>query len=77
MDVLETDEARDVWQLIRRCANQLRAVPGAVIGFDFGSILMLGRAAGVNPVALAEWLPGIEGRAVTAMNKRMKDQGNG
>jgi hypothetical protein len=75
--VLETDEARQVWNLVLRCANQLRLVQGAVAGFDFTAILMMGRATGVNLTALAEWLPAIEARAVNAMNKRMKDQGNG
>jgi D-alanyl-D-alanine carboxypeptidase len=37
----------------------------------------MGRAAGVNTTALAEWLPGLEATAVNAMNKRMKDQGDG
>jgi hypothetical protein len=44
-------------------------VPGAIVGFDFTAILSLGRATGVNITALAEWLPGIEAKAVNAMNK--------
>jgi hypothetical protein len=44
-----------------------------VVGFDFGAILSFGRAAGVNMTALVEWLPGIEVKAVGAINKRMKD----
>lgn len=72
-----THEGRQFWELIRRSQNQLRIIDGAVIGFDFGAILALADATGVNRAAVGEWLPNVEAVAVTKMNERMKEQTSG
>lgn len=65
----ESWEGWQVWDLARKMQGQLRAVPGAVIGWDIGAGLALGAALGVCPVAAAELLPEIEAVAVREMNK--------
>jgi hypothetical protein len=55
-----------------RLGGQLRAVPGAVLGWDLGAALALARALAVDPLIAAEILPEIEAIAVRAMNDRMK-----
>jgi hypothetical protein len=57
------------WEVLRRCAGQVRAIPGGVYGIDFGAILLLADAMGaVNPL-LTELLPEIEPIVVKAYRK--------
>jgi hypothetical protein len=55
--------------------GQLRAIPGAVLGWDLGAGLALGHALGVPALAAAEWLPAIEAVAVRKVNERMSRDG--
>jgi hypothetical protein len=55
--------------------GQLRAVPGAVLGWDLGAGLALGLALGVPALAAAELLPAIEAVAVRRINERMSRDG--
>jgi hypothetical protein len=59
---------------VERVQNQLRILEGAVIGFDFGAVLAFAGAMGVNPAAVAEWLPGIEAVVVRELNKTLRDR---
>ncbi|GAB4227801.1 MAG: hypothetical protein Kow0032_07300 [Methyloligellaceae bacterium] len=54
--------------------GQVRAVPGAVLGWDFGAAFALVNALGVNPLIAAEILPEIEAVAVRAINETMKTE---
>lgn len=54
-----------------RLGGQLRAVPGAVLGWDLGAALALARGLGVNPLVAAELLPEIEAIAVAAANEEL------
>jgi hypothetical protein len=42
-----------------------------VIGWDMGSALALGRALGVPPLAMAEFLPPLEAVMVRRINEQM------
>jgi hypothetical protein len=55
--------------------SQLRAIPGAVLGWDLGAGLALGAALGVPAMAAAEFLPAIEAVAVRKLNERMSRDG--
>jgi hypothetical protein len=55
----------------------LRAVPGAILGWDFGAAMAMAEALGVNPVAAAEILPEIEAIAVRHLNERMRTNSDG
>jgi hypothetical protein len=55
--------------------GQIRAVPGAVLGWDLGAGLALGAALGVPALATAELLPAIEAVAVRSINERMSRDG--
>ena len=50
----------------------MRAVPGAVIGWDMGAALAMAEALGVPPVAVAELLPAIEAVMVGKINEQME-----
>jgi len=52
--------------------GQLRAVPGAALGWDLGAGMALARALGVNTLVAAEILPEIEAIAVRAINNQLK-----
>ncbi|MDO5606721.1 MAG: hypothetical protein Q4G25_16330 [Paracoccus sp. (in: a-proteobacteria)] len=55
--------------------GQLRALPGAVIGWDMSAALALGNALGVPVIAIAEFLPVIEAEMVRKINAQIaKDQ---
>jgi hypothetical protein len=57
--------------------GQLRAVPGAVLGWDLDAAMVLAQALGVSPVVAAEILPELEAIAVRHMNERMKAESDG
>ncbi len=64
-------EGAQVWDLAQRLGGQLRILPGAVIGWDMGAALALGKALGVPPLAMAELLPPIEAVMVRRINEQM------
>lgn len=59
-----------------RMGGQLRAIPGAVLGWDMVAALALGRALGVDPLVIAEILPEIEAVAVRKLNEQIKGSDN-
>ncbi|RMF34691.1 MAG: hypothetical protein D6754_14565 [Alphaproteobacteria bacterium] len=67
-----THEGWQVWDLVGRLGGQLRALPGAVIGWDMSAALALSEALGVPPAATAELLPIIEAVMVTKLNEQME-----
>jgi hypothetical protein len=67
----QTWEGVQVWDLVQRLGGQLRVVPGAVIGWDMGAALALGRALGVPALAIAELLLPIEAVMVRKMNEQL------
>ena len=72
MNAAQSVEGAGVWDLALKLGGQLRVVPGAVIGWDLGAAVALGRALGVNPLATAEILPAIEAVAVRAINEQLR-----
>jgi hypothetical protein len=66
-----------VWDLVLRLGGQLRAVPGAALGWDLSAALALAAALGVDPRLAAEILPEIEPVVIGRINSRMKESGDG
>jgi len=66
-------EGWQVWDLAQRLGGQLRAIPGAVIGWDMGAALALASALDVPPAACAELLPMIEAVMISKLNELMED----
>lgn len=60
-----------------RLGGQLRVAPNAIIGWDMGAALALGRALGVSTRAAAELLPEIEAEMVRKVNEQIKAGGAG
>ena len=54
-----------------RIGGQLRIAGAAVMGWDMGAVLAMATALGVNPRAVAEFLPGIEAVMVRKLNEQM------
>lgn len=42
-------EGWQVWDLAGRLSGQLRAIPGAVLGWDMGAAFVMGAALGISP----------------------------
>jgi len=61
-----------VWHLVERLGGQIRAMPGAVLGWDMTAALALGRALGVPERAMGELLPEIEAVMVRQVNAQLK-----
>lgn len=57
-----------------RLGGQLRAIPGAVLGWDMNAALAIGRALGVEALIIAEILPEIEAIAMRAINDQLKSE---
>lgn len=71
----QTEEGWAVWDLAGRLSGQIRAIPGAVLGWDMAAALALGRALGIPALAIAELLPVIEAEMIRRMNEQIgKDQ---
>lgn len=60
-----------------RLGGQLRVIPGTVLGWDLGAAMMLAEALGVNRLAAAELLPGIEAVMVQKANEQIEGVRNG
>ena len=59
--------------MLLRCSGQIRAVPGAVLGIDFGAAFAIGQALGYDAGALAELLPAAEAGMVAALTTRLME----
>jgi hypothetical protein len=58
--------------VLLRCSGQIRAIPGPVIGIDFGAAFTVAKALGYDAIALAELLPAGEAGMIAAINERLK-----
>jgi hypothetical protein len=65
-------EGADSWDLLRRCANQLRIAGRSVVGIDLGAALALAQALGLSPLVTAEILTDAEPVVVTALNRAIE-----
>ena len=70
----QTLEGWQVWDLALRLGGQLRAVPGAVLGWDLGAAMAMAAALGVEPLLAAEVLPDLEAIAVRAHQRPHGDE---
>lgn len=61
-----------MWDLALRLGHQVRAIPNAILGWDFVAAFALAEALGVCRTAVAELLPEIEDVAMTRINERMR-----
>jgi hypothetical protein len=67
-----SDGGWQAWDVLLRCSGQIRAVPGAALGLDFGAAFAISQALGYDLVALAELLPAGEAGMIAAINERLK-----
>lgn len=73
----QTLEGWQAWDLVQRLGGQIRAIPGAVLGWDMGAALAMARALGMDPTATAELLPTIEAVMVRSLNARTEGGSDG
>lgn len=71
-----THEGWQVWDLAQRLGGQLRALPGAVLGWDMTAALAMADALGLPARAAAELLPGIEAEMVRKLNALIASGGD-
>lgn len=64
-----------MWDLVQRLTGQIRAVPGAVLGWDMTAALAMAEALGIERRLAAEWLPAIETEMVRGVNGRISQGG--
>jgi hypothetical protein len=53
----------------------VRAIPGAIIGFDMTAVLALARASGVSEALVYEFMPALEAVLIEAHNRDPEDNG--
>ena len=72
-----TDAGWQAWDVLARCAGQLRLAPNAfvVIGLDLSATIALATALGYNARFVAELLPAAEAGLVKALNERLDSPG--
>ena len=66
-----TLEGMQVWELVGKIGGQLRAIPGAILGWDMTAALALARALGVSTFIAADLLPEIEAVMVRKLNEQI------
>jgi hypothetical protein len=71
-----TDAGWQAWDVLTRCAGQLRLAPNAsaVIGLDLAAAIPLATALGYEARSVAELLPAAEAGLITALNERLATQ---
>jgi hypothetical protein len=57
--------------------GQIRAIPGAVLGWDMTAALSMAAATGISPRAVVELLPVIEAAMVRKLNEEREGRGDG
>lgn len=57
-----------------KLGHQVRAVPNAIIGWDFPAAFALADAMGLSRPVLAELLPEIEDVAMQRINEQMREE---
>ena len=67
-----SDGGWQAWDVLLRCSGQIRVIPGAVIGIDFGAAFAVAAALGYDTIALAELLPAGEAGMISAINERIR-----
>lgn len=67
-----TLEGWQVWDLVLRLGGQLRALPGAALGWDFAAAFALAHALGIDARLVAEILPELEPIVVQKINEQVK-----
>lgn len=77
MNYPNTFEGAQVWDLAGRLSGQIRAIPGAVLGWDMTAALALAHALGVPALAVAELLPVIEVEMIRKTNDRLGEGSDG
>lgn len=73
MSAPQTHEGWQVWDLVGRIGGQTRAIPGAVLGWDMNAALAMGRALGIESLAVAELLPAIEAVMIRKTNEKIEE----
>lgn len=71
-----TDAGILAWEVIRRCAGQVRAGARGAYALDFGAILALADAMGAKNDILVEMLPEIEPVIIRAYQDVAGDDGS-
>ncbi|WRH63803.1 MAG: hypothetical protein RSE12_05545 [Fuscovulum sp.] len=57
--------------------GQIRAIPGAVLGWDMTAALAMAAAMGISPRAVVELLPVIEAAMVRNLNEEREGRRDG
>lgn len=74
-DAPQSEAGESVWDVITACGNQLRVAPmGGAFALDFGAVMQMGAALGVDAGLLAEVLPDVEGEIITALADAADDE---
>jgi hypothetical protein len=55
-----------------RLGGQLRAIPGAILGWDMTAAIVLADALGADRAAAAELLPAVEAVMVRKLNEQIE-----
>lgn len=66
-----------MWDLAQRMGGQIRAIPGAVLGWDMTAALAMASAMSISPRAVVELLPVIEAVMVRKLNEEREGRSDG
>ena len=64
-----------IWDLFLRALRQVRAIPGAVIGFDMTAVLAMANAQGIPGALVCEIMPALEAVLIDIHNRDPEDDG--
>ena len=73
MNLPQTHEGRQVWDLVQHLDGQVRlSGMGGLIGYDMTAALAMARALGVDEAAVAVLLPEVEAAMVRKVREQME-----
>ena len=61
----------EVWDVLERCAGQMRIGPAGPVALDFMAVFEMSGALGHSRKALAEFLPAAEAGLIRGLMRRM------
>lgn len=76
MNLPRTAEGFEAWDVVERCAGQVRTGMAGAIGLDFVAAFQVGDALGYGRAAIAEFLPVAEAGMLDGFAKLNREGGS-
>jgi hypothetical protein len=77
LNLPQTAEGIETWDLLERCSGQIRAGMGGPTGLDFNAVFAMADALGYARTGVAELIPAGEAGMLLGYAKLAREEGDG